>query len=195
MARASSVASRCISSGSVAALMIQCSIPDRLVPLDDSLCYSATGFHLAHDYTMDLLAALQAQGLQPEHYYPELGAGQQEMSIRHAPALRAADNHVLYRETVRGVAFRRGQAQELVARAPLLERGDELQVLELHDDRAAEHIGQRLRDGARRARHRAFDRGGSGLDVGQCDRRRRHRRAWASRTWATATVTRCAVGR
>jgi glutamine synthetase len=83
--------------------------PDRLVPNDDSLCYSATGFHLAHDYTMDLLAALTAQGLRPEHYYPELGHGQQETSIRHAPALRAADNHVLYRETVRGTAFRRGQ--------------------------------------------------------------------------------------
>src|SRR5215510_8375188 len=34
--------------------------------------------------------------------------GQQEMSVRHAGALRAADNHVLYRETVRGIAFRRG---------------------------------------------------------------------------------------
>ena len=43
-----------------------------------------------------------------EHYYPELGHGQQEISIGHAPALRAADNHVLYRETVRAVAFRRG---------------------------------------------------------------------------------------
>jgi glutamine synthetase len=82
--------------------------PDRLVPVDDSLCYSATGFHLAHDYIMNLVAALEAQGLQVEHYYPELGHGQQEVSIRHAPALRAADNHVLYRETVRGVAFRRG---------------------------------------------------------------------------------------
>jgi glutamine synthetase len=30
------------------------------------------------------------------------------MTVRHGPALRAADNHVLYRETVRGVAFRRG---------------------------------------------------------------------------------------
>jgi glutamine synthetase len=83
--------------------------PDRLVPNDDSLCYSATGFHRAHDYTMDLLAALTTQGLRPEHYYPELGHGQQETSIRHAPALRAADNHVLYREAVRGTAFRRGQ--------------------------------------------------------------------------------------
>jgi glutamine synthetase len=83
--------------------------PDRLVPNDDSLCYSATGFHLAHDFTVELLSALTAQGLQPEHYYPELGHGQEEASIRHAPALQAADNHVLYRETVRGTAFRRGQ--------------------------------------------------------------------------------------
>jgi glutamine synthetase len=83
-------------------------IPDRLIPIDDSLCYSATGFHLAHDFTMDLVAALEAQGLSVEHYYPELGHGQHELSVRHADALRAADNHVLYRETVRGVAFRRG---------------------------------------------------------------------------------------
>lgn len=80
--------------------------PDRLVPIDDSLCYSSTGFQLAHDYTMALLRAFEAQGLRVEHYYPEYGHGQQEVSIRHAPALRAADNQVLFRETVRGVAFR-----------------------------------------------------------------------------------------
>jgi glutamine synthetase len=82
--------------------------PDRLVPVDDSLCYSATGFHQAHDYAVELQRALQAQGMQVENYYPELGHGQQEMSVRHAGALRAADSHVLYRETVRGIAFRRG---------------------------------------------------------------------------------------
>jgi len=82
--------------------------PDRLVPVDDSLCYSATGFHQAHDYAVELQRALQAQGMRVENYYPELGHGQQEMSVRHADALRAADNHVLYRETVRGIAFRRG---------------------------------------------------------------------------------------
>ncbi|HEX6472426.1 MAG TPA: glutamine synthetase family protein [Streptosporangiaceae bacterium] len=80
--------------------------PDRLVPIDDSLCYSSTGFHLAHDFTLTLLRALEAQGMRVEHYYPEYGHGQQEVSIRHAPALRAADHHVLFRETVRGVAFR-----------------------------------------------------------------------------------------
>ena len=57
---------------------------------------------------MELVAAMEEQGLEVEHYYPELGHGQHELSIRHADALRAADNHVLYRETVRGVAFRHG---------------------------------------------------------------------------------------
>lgn len=77
-------------------------------PIDESLCYSATGFHLAHDYTIDLVDALIKQGLEVEHYYPELGHGQQEVPIRHASALRAADNHVLLRETVRAVAIRHG---------------------------------------------------------------------------------------
>ncbi|MEV4469316.1 glutamine synthetase family protein [Nonomuraea salmonea] len=80
--------------------------PDRLVPIDDSLCYAAIGFDTAHDYAIKLVRALETQGLRVEHYHPELGPGQQELSIRHAPALRAADNHVLYRETVRGVALR-----------------------------------------------------------------------------------------
>jgi glutamine synthetase len=79
-----------------------------LEPVDESLCYSATGFHLAHDYTIDLVDALNKQGLEVEHYYPELGHGQQEVPIRHAAALRAADNHVLLRETVRAVAIRHG---------------------------------------------------------------------------------------
>ncbi|GAA2281172.1 glutamine synthetase family protein [Nonomuraea roseoviolacea subsp. roseoviolacea] len=80
--------------------------PDRVVPIDDTLCYAGTGFDTAHDYAIKLIRALETQGLRVEHYHPELGPGQQELSIRHAPALRAADNHVLYRETVRGVAMR-----------------------------------------------------------------------------------------
>lgn len=79
---------------------------DHLVPIDDSRCYSSTGFDLAHDYALALVRALEEQGLSVQHYYPELGHGQQEVSIRHADALRAADNHVTYRETVRGLAWR-----------------------------------------------------------------------------------------
>jgi len=52
---------------------------------------------------------LESQGLTVEQYYAELGWGQQELSIRHAPALQAADRHIIYRETVRGVALRHGR--------------------------------------------------------------------------------------
>jgi glutamine synthetase len=82
--------------------------PDRLAPVDQSLCFSTSGFGAAHDYALELVRALQAQGLVVEQYYPELGHGQQELSVRHAPALRAADNMVWYRETARGVAWGQG---------------------------------------------------------------------------------------
>ena len=56
----------------------------------------------------DTIAALEAQGMQVDQYYPELGHGQQELPIRHAPALTAADNQVFFRETVRNVAYNHG---------------------------------------------------------------------------------------
>jgi len=93
-------------------------------PIDESLCYSATGFHLAHDYTIDLVDALIKQGLEVEHYYPELGHGQQEVPIRHSPALRAADNHVLLRETVRAVAIRHGLWASFAAKPLPMQAGN-----------------------------------------------------------------------
>src|SRR6185436_15970482 len=44
---------------------------------------------------------------------PELGWGQQELSIRHASALRAADNQITYRQTVRAVAAQHGMVATL----------------------------------------------------------------------------------
>ena len=76
------------------------------VPLDESLDNSTIGFTLAQEVIDDLVSALVAQGLRVEQYYPELGHGQQELSIAHTGALRAADNHLIYRETVRNVAWR-----------------------------------------------------------------------------------------
>jgi glutamine synthetase len=78
------------------------------VPLDESNCFSTLGMASAAGVIDEVVTALEAQGMAVEQYYPELGWGQQELSIRHAPALRAADNHLLYRETVRAVAARHG---------------------------------------------------------------------------------------
>jgi len=82
-------------------------------PLDQSLCFSTVGMTTAAAVMDDIVASLEAQGIQVEQYYPELGHGQQELSIRHAPALSAADRQVYYRETVRGVAFRHGLCASL----------------------------------------------------------------------------------
>ena len=83
---------------------------DGWAPLDDSLCFASQGMTATAVVIDELVAALEAQGLHVEQYYPELGWGQQELSISHAPALRAADAHLLYRETVRAVARRHGLA-------------------------------------------------------------------------------------
>src|ERR1043165_2884883 len=80
----------------------------RYAPLDESLCFSTVGMTTAAVIIDAIVNALEAQGLEVDQYYPELGHGQQELSIRHAPALRAADNQVAYRETVRGLAWRQG---------------------------------------------------------------------------------------
>jgi glutamine synthetase len=81
-----------------------------LVPFDRSLCFASQGMAAAAEVVDGVVGALEAQGLQVEQYYPELGWGQHELSIRHAPALSAADRHLHYRETVRGVAQARGLA-------------------------------------------------------------------------------------
>ncbi len=81
---------------------------DSFVPMDDSLDNSTLGAAIAREVVDDVVEALEAQGLEIEQYHTEVGHGQQELSITHADALRAADNHIIYRETVRNVAWQHG---------------------------------------------------------------------------------------
>src|ERR671931_623961 len=83
------------------------------VPIDSALCFSTLGMTASQDYVDELAAALDAQSIPLEQYYAELGHGQQEISTGHAPALRAADEQLLVRETIRAVASRRGLVASL----------------------------------------------------------------------------------
>jgi glutamine synthetase len=85
----------------------------RFSPLDSSLCFSTIGMTASQSYVNELVAALEAQGITLEQYYAELGHGQQEISTAHAPALRAADEQIFVRETIRGVAARLGLVASL----------------------------------------------------------------------------------
>jgi glutamine synthetase len=81
---------------------------EEFLPYDQSPCFSSEGMNSAAEVIDELIASLQAQHLRVEQYYPELGWGQQELSIGHHPALHAADAQLLYRETVRGVVRNHG---------------------------------------------------------------------------------------
>jgi glutamine synthetase len=83
------------------------------VPVDASLCFSTIGMTASQDYVDELAAALEAQRIPLEQYYAELGHGQQEISTGHAPALQAADEQLLVRETIRAVATCRGLVASL----------------------------------------------------------------------------------
>jgi len=83
-------------------------VDSRFVPIDSGLCFSTISATAAQDCVDELADALDAQGIVLEQYYSELGHGQHEISTGHAPALRAADEQILVRETIRGVATRQG---------------------------------------------------------------------------------------
>src|SRR5436305_8731911 len=76
----------------------------KYVPADHSLCYRTHGLDEQADVMDAILAALEAQGIAIELFHTELGPSQQELSIHHADALRAADNIGFTRETIRAVA-------------------------------------------------------------------------------------------
>jgi glutamine synthetase len=83
------------------------------LPIDSGLCFSTISMTASQDYADALVAALEAQGIPLEQYYAELGHGQQEISTAHAPALQAADEQLLVRETIRGVASSLGLVASL----------------------------------------------------------------------------------
>ncbi|HCJ33394.1 MAG TPA: glutamine synthetase, partial [Ktedonobacter sp.] len=74
------------------------------LPADNSLCYSSRGLDDQAEVVDEILTALELEGVSVELFHTELGPSQQELSVRHADILRAADNVCLVRETVRGVA-------------------------------------------------------------------------------------------
>jgi glutamine synthetase len=80
----------------------------RFMPFDRSNCFSSIGMDNANPIIVEIIEALEKQGITVQQYYPELGPGQQEISVRHTDALDAADQQIVVRETVRGVAASHG---------------------------------------------------------------------------------------
>jgi glutamine synthetase len=94
------------------------------VPIDESRCFATTGMNAAAAVIDEVIAALESQGFTIEQYYPELGHGQHELSIRHTYGVAAADRQVLLRETIRGVAQRHGMVASFAPKPWLDQAGN-----------------------------------------------------------------------
>jgi len=77
-------------------------------PLDDSLMMDSDGFDATNDCIVHLIRALRAAGVTVEQYHPEASPGQHELTLRPAPGIDAADQHVWQRVFTRGVARKNG---------------------------------------------------------------------------------------
>lgn len=81
---------------------------DDFVPACRGPAYGMIRLVELSDYGRDLLTALEDQGLQVEQLHPEYAAGQFEVSVAAADPVRAADDSVLVRQTIRAVSQRHG---------------------------------------------------------------------------------------
>lgn len=84
--------------------------PAGIEPLDDTLFAQSLGLEKSRAVLDDVAEALAAQGILVEMLYAESGPGQLEMPIRYARGLAAADQQIVFRETVHAIAFKHGLA-------------------------------------------------------------------------------------
>ncbi len=77
-------------------------------PFERSLCFSTTGMNTASQFILELRETLLKMGIRIEHYYPEYGPGQHEVSLKAADPLTACDDYIAFREAVRGIAQKYG---------------------------------------------------------------------------------------
>ena len=77
-------------------------------PAHDGPGYSDIALVRNHDFALDLLTAMEAQGLGLQQLHPEYADGQFEMSIAPSDPVGAADAAMIVRQTVRAIARRHG---------------------------------------------------------------------------------------
>ncbi len=78
--------------------------PDGPKPWRNGPVYSSAGMDRASDVVDAMVDNLVAQGITVEQAINEYGPGQQEIAIKYTDALTAADQHLKFRDTVRGTA-------------------------------------------------------------------------------------------
>ena len=81
---------------------------DGFEPAHQGPGYSDIALVANHEFALDLIKAIEAQGLDLQQFHPEYAEGQFELSIAPREPIAAADVSIIVRETVRAVAKRHG---------------------------------------------------------------------------------------
>src|SRR5712691_6784458 len=115
------------------------------VPADRALCYSTNGLDEQAEVMDAILEALEKQGIGIEQFHTELGPSQQELSVTHTDALRAADNVCRIRETIRAVAHNFGLLATFAPKPFLDQAGNGAHIhFSLWGTSRSEHPGKNL---------------------------------------------------
>jgi glutamine synthetase len=77
-------------------------------PADRTGMFTLDGLDAHAELFAEISETLEAMGVDLEQLAPEYGQGQIEINIRHAPALKAADDLVTLRDAVKAIARRHG---------------------------------------------------------------------------------------
>jgi glutamine synthetase len=83
---------------------------DQVIPVHRGPAYSAIVLGEVSDFSIDLIRALEDEGIEVLQFHPEYATGQLEISIAPREPVAAADENVLLRQTIRGVAGRYGMS-------------------------------------------------------------------------------------
>lgn len=81
---------------------------DGIFPVDNTPFASTYSMDINREIIDEIVKALILQGMEVQQYYSESGPGQQEITIKYTDALRACDNQIVFRETVRAIAGKHG---------------------------------------------------------------------------------------
>lgn len=76
--------------------------------VDERGAYLTESTRETHALMLDIIDGLKAQEIAVEKYHPEYAAGKHEIVTGHRSGIRAADEHVLLRETIKSIAHEHG---------------------------------------------------------------------------------------
>lgn len=102
--------------------------PRNGVPLDGSQILSISQMDAFAPFFDDLYAGANAMGIPAETAISEAGIGQFEVTMKHGPALQAADNAWLFKTLVRGLARKHGMAATFMAKPYSNDSGNGMHV-------------------------------------------------------------------